>query len=788
MTDAALPVKKRLLILAPRMPFPFHSGERWILALIQRLCARYDVSLFTFLPTDNPSAVAYGLSLERNVLRRLHALPAPSTAEENVPHDFPDAVRPFFSTRARAALARIIREDPPDLVHVHFFEMAHYIEAVPAEIPSLLTEHDVSHFWPRGSYLRDDGRSEEAAAAEVERRRRHARAVYPRFTALSALSKEDAGQLGELVGAPVDVVALSADVDGLSPVRVLPEPAAAPRDILFVGNYRHYPNEDAALHLCRDIFPLLRRSRPAATLRLAGAWPSPAVLALAGDGVEVTGAAASLRPFLKAARVFAAPVRLGSGVKGKVLEAFAAGLPVVASPQVAAGFDDPRAHEAMLIGEDPVRFAAAIESLLGDEALRLRLSHSALELARERYDDRRAAQDFERLYERMGGGGVRAPAIASAEEPGRTASRVLEILEASVAEGRRADAAPAQPIREFYLEATHRCELRCFMCEHWEIEAKDPGSVARELSVAELESAVGASRLLDGVEQVVVTGGEAWLRADSARLVAVLARRFPQARLIVLTHFGNGGLLHRRLRELRELGVSKLHLGSSLDGLGEAHDGVRGRVGVFAGLSRTVEMLRREHPGLGFGFTFTITPRNYEQLERTFRFVTDELACDFGAQFVVQTAGIEAIVWPEGADAVIDRQLDAILARLCARPSSRQDVEEILAGGGRPGILLWRELIYWSRLRRIGIAREDLMDECLSGSRYAMLDPEGNVFFCPVGRKQIVGNVRAQTFDEIWTSEAAGLERARIATCQCKAWIRCIANPIVDRLLTAGGR
>ena len=80
------------------------------------------------------------------------------------------------------------------------------------------------------------------------------------------------------------------------------------------------------------------------------------------------------------------------------------------------------------------------------------------------------------------------------------------------------------------------------------------------------------------------------------------------------------------------------------------------------------------------------------------------------------------------------------------------------------------------------------MDECLSGSRYAMLDPEGNVFFCPVGRKQIIGNIRSKPFDDIWTSAAAELERARIASCQCKAWIRCIANPIVDRLLTAGGR
>ena len=777
-------------MVAPRMPFPLHSGERWILALIRRLSARYDVSLFTFIFPDNPAAVAFGLDLERKVLRGLHALPAPPVGGEGAPEGCPDAVRRFFSATAMAELARIVREDPPDLVHIHFFEMAHYVEAIPASIPALLTEHDVSHFWPSGSYLCGTGQSRESVKAEIDRRRRHAHRIYPRFAALNALSKADAGQLEELVGAAVDVVGLSADVEGISAGLAPARPSAPPADLLFVGNYRHYPNEDAAVHLCRDILPLLRETRPATTLRLAGAWPSPEVLSLAGVGVDVPGAAASLLPFFQAARVSVAPVRLGAGVKGKVLEAFAAGLPVVASPQVAAGFDDPEVREAMLVGRDPAGFAAEVGRLLADEPLRLRLSRRAAELARGRFDDGRAADDFAKIYERMlGRSELPATATPQAGNPARTASRVLEILESSMESGRRAVVAGAvQPIREFYFEITHRCDLRCFMCEHWEIEKNDPGSVGRELSVSEIESAVGSSRLLDPVEQVVVTGGEAWLRSDSARIVAVLSRRFPSARLIVLTHLGNGGLLKRRLRELQDLGVGKIHLGSSLDGLGSTHDSVRGRAGVFSSLIETVGMLRRDAPGLSFGFTFTITPRNYGQLEETFRFVTEELGCDFGAQFVVQTDGIEEIVWPEGADAAINAQIEKIIARLCARESSRRDVEELLNGGGRTGLHLWRELVYWSRLRRIGVAREDLMNECFSGSRYAMLDPEGDVFFCPVGRKRIIGNVRARPFDEIWGSEAAELERARIASCQCKAWIRCIANPVVDRLLTAGGR
>ena len=70
--------KKKLLVITPRIPFPFHSGERWILAMLKRLSARYEISLFTFMPPDDPRAVAYAMSLERGVLRRVHALPAPA--------------------------------------------------------------------------------------------------------------------------------------------------------------------------------------------------------------------------------------------------------------------------------------------------------------------------------------------------------------------------------------------------------------------------------------------------------------------------------------------------------------------------------------------------------------------------------------------------------------------------------------------------------------------------------------------------------------------------------------
>ena len=125
----------------------------------------------------------------------------------------------------------------------------------------------------------------------------------------------------------------------------------------YVGPYPHYPNEDAALWLCRKVLPRVRARAPAASVLLIGSAPTEPVLRLAGPGVEVTGTVPDIRAHLDRAKVFAAPVRLGFGIKGKVLEAFARGLPVVATTVVARGIPEFRPGMDLLVGGTPAACA-----------------------------------------------------------------------------------------------------------------------------------------------------------------------------------------------------------------------------------------------------------------------------------------------------------------------------------------------------------------------------------------------------------------------------------------------
>ena len=121
------------------------------------------------------------------------------------------------------------------------------------------------------------------------------------------------------------------------------------------------------------------------------------------------------------------------------------------------------------------------------------------------------------------------------------------------------------PIRELHLELTHRCDLKCVMCHHWEMPGRDPASVGRELSLSEIRRFVESSELLRTVQFVAVTGGEPFVRGDTVDVIAFLRGHFRDASVGVLTNLWNTGLLKRRMGELSDRGAGDIWLGSSID-------------------------------------------------------------------------------------------------------------------------------------------------------------------------------------------------------------------------------
>jgi glycosyltransferase involved in cell wall biosynthesis len=125
------------------------------------------------------------------------------------------------------------------------------------------------------------------------------------------------------------------------------------------------PNEDAVLHLAESILPLVWREHPELTLTVIGADVTPAVQALVSDRIRVVGYVDDPVAWLARARVHVSPIRAGAGIKLKLLDSMAAGLPFVTTPAGAEGLHLGRVTD-LVVGESPAQLAALVTALATD--------------------------------------------------------------------------------------------------------------------------------------------------------------------------------------------------------------------------------------------------------------------------------------------------------------------------------------------------------------------------------------------------------------------------------------
>ncbi|MGU3330358.1 glycosyltransferase family 4 protein [Methylobacterium mesophilicum] len=166
-------------------------------------------------------------------------------------------------------------------------------------------------------------------------------------------------------------------------------PFADRRGLAFIGGYGHRPNVDAARYLIEAVMPAVS-TEPAIPCLLVGSGMPESLRALAVSraGVEAVGHVPELASVFDRVRLTVAPLAYGAGVKGKVLDSLAAGVPCVCTPAAAEGLDLPEPL-ARLVADTPAGLARSIVALHGDEALNLTCSEAGLAHVAERFSERR---------------------------------------------------------------------------------------------------------------------------------------------------------------------------------------------------------------------------------------------------------------------------------------------------------------------------------------------------------------------------------------------------------------
>jgi len=371
-----------VLMLTPYVPYPpSFGGAVRIYNLIRQISRKHTLHLLSMRAPDggDPNGLRSYAASVTTVLQ----LDAKKRWKQ---------LRSLFSMRSfqwrqhenaamQATIHRLVKEKQIDLIVVEFSQMAGF--TFPPGVPVVLDEHNVEF-----------DLLNRIAAREVSLARRS----YNRFEAAKFRREEIAacrsasmtwvtstrdGDLLKKYAPELRTALITNGVDCGYFAR--PDVPRQPDMGVFVGATNYFPNKDGVLFFLREIDGLIRRVRPQFHLKVIGGKPPPAVLAEQSATVDILGSVEDVRPHMWGASVFVVPLRMGGGTRFKIVEAMAAGVPVVTTSLGMEGI--PAVHEQdLLVADTPQDFADAVIRVLTDSALSEKLIRNGLDFVRNHFD------------------------------------------------------------------------------------------------------------------------------------------------------------------------------------------------------------------------------------------------------------------------------------------------------------------------------------------------------------------------------------------------------------------
>ena len=332
--------------------------------------------------------------------------------------------RPFLIERDRLAamssLVKMLMETCPyDAIHTDQLTMTQFafdLHCKERPILRLFDAHNAT--WSIVDRMRENAMPllQPVMRLEAQRIKRYEGEVVREFDYTLAVTEIDRDLLLEAArNGPVGQIAANGSTieEAALERRILTVPIsvdtrvlhAAPRpkqssNLMALGTLHYPPNADGIRWFLHEVFPIVREQRPDACLTIIGKNPPPDFIEQAEkypQVIEVTGYVDDLEPYFEQSALMVVPVRAGGGMRVRILEGFARGIPTVTTTIGLEGIDA-RPDEDVLIGDTPEKFAAAVLRLLDQPELREKLANNGRRLVEKVYDRQVALRKMESIY------------------------------------------------------------------------------------------------------------------------------------------------------------------------------------------------------------------------------------------------------------------------------------------------------------------------------------------------------------------------------------------------------
>lgn len=383
----------RILTVSAYLPrLGRHGGGNRVFYLLREVARRHEVSLVSFVEDEEEAGSVSSLlphCKRVETVKRTHHVPISL---------FPyEPFEEFNCPEFREKLVALLAEEDFDLVHFEWPQMAQYADLF-SGIPRFLTEVEVNYaaHYTFVALQRNPLKKVRMVYNSLQTLYREVE-LCRKVDQVVCVTDEDRNSLrGYVEERKLSVINTGVDTQYFT---FNEAGSFEPDTLVFVGAFRHEPNVDAMLYFCQQLFPRILKERSQTRLYIVGGGPPESIQALQSrPQVTVTGYVEDIRDFYRRAQIVVVPLRTGVGIRGKILEAWAAGKAMIATPLACQGIRAVHGENIMIAGSAD-EFVRQTLALQGDPSLCQQLGRAGRETAVEFYDWNRLGKEMINLYE-----------------------------------------------------------------------------------------------------------------------------------------------------------------------------------------------------------------------------------------------------------------------------------------------------------------------------------------------------------------------------------------------------
>ncbi|MFH1202026.1 MAG: glycosyltransferase [Candidatus Omnitrophota bacterium] len=388
--------KPTIMFITPFLPYPLKSGGQIkMYNSLKSLRDKYEIILVSFI--ENQDQERHIPELNKLCKKVFTVLRRPTWHSVFNKVTLPAFIKYFYAKEMAGLIKSCLNDYRIDLVQIEYANMAYYAKFIP-NIPKILVEHDTSIYTLSNSY-------EKPAFGRIFRffdwlnwvlfQKR----IYLYFDKIVTFTEEDR-KIARRAVSPDKISVIPIGIDLAS--YQLPKDINKSIDILFVGHMLHYPNVDGLLYFCDKIFPLIKSKMPGVNFHIIGSNMGSIDLEKIKDdkNIRIVGEVDDVRPYLARSKLLVSPIRKGAGLKVKILEALAMGIPVVATSQSVKGLKiEP--EDPVYIGDTPGKFSDTVIGILNNGLSQNGLAEKARGVIDRFYDSKGISSQMELLYESL---------------------------------------------------------------------------------------------------------------------------------------------------------------------------------------------------------------------------------------------------------------------------------------------------------------------------------------------------------------------------------------------------